>query len=945
MGIRRRPPPPACASQRVGVNRLTAWKRLPTPTPALSVDFVHGLKAHAARVETAAPNRLARRMLLAYGTAELFEWTHSHTVGKVVFDVDGKASETTAAALLAAALAGVEAFLGFRPSRIVIAASHGADLPPDHPSAGKLSYRVFVLGFRMAMKDIKARLVRLGLDNRHGGPFDAAIYSVNQKLRMVGSIKTPTDRRNLALVTPDGQPIAPTAEALLDTIVQVVDPTWTLLEDSAPSNPFKRTKLQGAEAPTRAAPQPAPQPDPQPAQTADQASESEDEETTQPFTPPDPQDAVRLLHAAGFVDVQPLKKQSRKGSLRFNAARDRPCACCGNRHDSNGFWCGLLHDGRLIVKNYSDRCRSMVLGESRFIVSQDRATVIRQQVDEILGAAGDQLAGLLSQHKLVLDHAMRAPMDLATLRHVSGERYSVVSNGSVFQFENVLAECFRIVPQRGLPFLTVSPLEIKVLKALIASPTEDIGHARWLEQAELQAGVRWKADLDDNLFRSRGGLWEPVKPNDLAAAFQIMATTKVEIILDTLERSENEDKELVKRVRKGAAALKRYVSQARSAGQVVIAARRVFLDRKLHETLDRDPHVLGTPDGVLDLRTGRILTGDDRPPVSQSVRPRWRGLDMPTPDVDAFFASLFPERETVAYVKRLLGASLSGCLLQVYLCFVGTGANGKSVTLEWLRHVLMDYHALGDAYIFFADNRHSNSATPALTALDKKRLVVVEESQPQDPLNTAVVKRLTGASAITARELYQNSREFPLTHTQVLATNELPKVDVDDEAMMRRIVVIPFEMRFKTGDEHDPANPTHRQADPEMAAFLRSDTPSEQLLVWLVQGCMDHYAAGCRLPPKPPAVRRVEAAYRSDNDPIGRVIEEECEIGEGLRVEAADFNARASAAGAKRGVASAMARRGYTRRTQRMDDGRVGVQCYIGLTWTANAVPPQWLQS
>ena len=537
------------------------------------VSYVVGLKAAARTAQTEHPSALARRMLAEYGTAQLFEWYESSTVGKVVFDVDGKRGNTTAEQLLADALRGVETFFGCVPARILTASSHGSGAGPG---GDKLSFRIFCPGHRMRMSDIKARLVRLGLDGDR--PFDSAIYGARQKLRMVGSIKASDDRRPLVLVDDEGQRIPATEALLLDTIVQVVDEAWPLLEEPRAA---KRRKT---------APAPRPPPSAPSAPTAPPVvlSESDDEDDLTPFTFPDPEVAVPLLRRAGFEDVTPIRKQSRRGSLRFQADRTRPCVCCGRLHERNGFWCGLLHDGRLIVKNYSEHCKSITLGESRFVVPQDRALVIRRQVDSILGAAGCQIAGLISEHKLVLDHAMRAPMDLATLRHVDGQRFSVVSNGSLFKFENILAQCFRVVPHRGLPFLTVSPLEIKVLKSLVESPTEDISHARWLQQAELQAGVHWKADLDDNLFRSRGGLWEPVKPNDLAAAFQIMAHTKLEIILDTLEQA-TDNQEALKRVRKGATALKRYVGQARSAGQVVIAARRVFLDRKLHETLDRDP--------------------------------------------------------------------------------------------------------------------------------------------------------------------------------------------------------------------------------------------------------------------------------------------------------------------------------------------------------------------
>ena len=193
-----------------------------------TVQVVPGLKASAVKVQTTTAARLVQRMLDGYGQAELFEWTHAADIGKVAFDIDARATDTTAPALLAAALAALVTFFGFMPDLVVLASSHG---PPTGPNAHKLSFRIYVSGFRMRLADVKARILRLGLDSRHGGPFDPAIYSTNQKLRLVGSVKGSGDTRNLQLIDSAGAPVQPTPDLLLATLVQVVDDSWPLLAE------------------------------------------------------------------------------------------------------------------------------------------------------------------------------------------------------------------------------------------------------------------------------------------------------------------------------------------------------------------------------------------------------------------------------------------------------------------------------------------------------------------------------------------------------------------------------------------------------------------------------------------------------------------------------------------------------------------------------------------
>ena len=87
----------------------------------------------------------------------------------------------------------------------------------------------------------------------------------------------------------------------------------------------------------------------------------------------------------------------------------------------------------------------------------------------------------------------------------------------------------------------------------------------------------------------------------------------------------------LKQVAKG----RRYLSKSRNVKGVMEMAKIVCDDPVVHTLMDADPNVLGTPSGVLDLRTGSLLSG--RPYVSMMVGAQWTGLDTDTARWSASF--------------------------------------------------------------------------------------------------------------------------------------------------------------------------------------------------------------------------------------------------------------------------------------------------------------------
>jgi hypothetical protein len=97
------------------------------------------------------------------------------------------------------------------------------------------------------------------------------------------------------------------------------------------------------------------------------------------------------------------------------------------------------------------------------------------------------------------------------------------------------------------------------------------------------------------------------------------------------------------------------------------------------EDWDRDPWLLNTPDGTVDLRNGKSKSHDPKDFITKvtGVSP---DFEMATPLWNAFLGKITADSEELqAYLQRMTGYELTGITREHALFFAyGTGANGKS---------------------------------------------------------------------------------------------------------------------------------------------------------------------------------------------------------------------------------------------------------------------------
>jgi P4 family phage/plasmid primase-like protien len=439
-----------------------------------------------------------------------------------------------------------------------------------------------------------------------------------------------------------------------------------------------------------------------------------------------------------------------------------------------------------------------------------------------------------------------------------------------------------------------------LLQSIYTYPVSDTPYVEMYAAHVASKGCQLRYDGHRFLYHD-GILWKEVSDLQLSQNVQNLAVTVISALLGYLQpthsgqRDETTKKYVVKpddiyvALLKGNAFVKRWSGM----DSVTKAARVTLYDGNLESLMDKDNDLLGTKSGVVDTRTGELRSGSPEDYVSMSVDAEWAGIDGRTDIIDSFFGSIFNDDKTVIrFVQKLLGYGITGHVkLQLWVVFWGKGSNGKGVLNTMLEKLLGEnqYYLSMHRDCLFKNSRRTSqgAATPHLAELKGKRIAICDESAEDDVLDESTIKQVTGGSQINCRLLHQNPIAFTPTHLPILMTNNKPRMNIDDVAMTRRLILVPFLNRYVKDADFDPNNPTHRHIDYELVDKLSAPGARRQFLTWLVQGAVAWNQEG--LGEHPQLIKSAYEEYLQENDAIGRFIKEHCIVDEGAFVSVTEF--------------------------------------------------------
>lgn len=269
--------------------------------------------------------------------------------------------------------------------------------------------------------------------------------------------------------------------------------------------------------------------------------------------------------------------------------------------------------------------------------------------------------------------------------------------------------------------------------------------------------------------------------------------------------------------------------------------------------------------GTVNLRTGEIYDHRKEDMLTQ-MSPTNYNPQAKAPRWEKFLLEIMGgDQEMVDFLQKAIGYSISGDISeQCFFILCGDGRNGKSTFLETVSGVIGPDFAINSPTSMIVQGWGS-SIPNDVARLWNKRFTTVNEIENGQKLAEAKVKQMTGGDTITARFMREEYFDFVPRFKLWVRANHKPQILGTDEAMWRRIRLIPFTQTF------DPDTPGF---DPYLYGKLLAE--SEGILAWAIEGFRVWQRE--RLVPVPQKVSAATEHYRQESNDLLAFLGQVCVI-------------------------------------------------------------------
>jgi P4 family phage/plasmid primase-like protien len=304
-----------------------------------------------------------------------------------------------------------------------------------------------------------------------------------------------------------------------------------------------------------------------------------------------------------------------------------------------------------------------------------------------------------------------------------------------------------------------------------------------------------------------------------------------------------------------------------------------FYDNKFVEKLNAIPHLIGFENGVFDLKTQIFRQGVPEDYITFSTGYAYEEFDdeyIYVKEVLEYFAKVQTDPEVREYLLRTILSFIDASIKnQSFTFWPGSGANGKSTTIELIVKAFNDYAGTIPTKILTGPTPDASTPTHGLADKPGKRFVSANETGVNETLNIATMKLLSGGDKIAVRPMYGDMFYFTPLFKMILACNNLPIIPSLDGGTWRRIIKLDFGSKFV--DTPDPNKPNEFKRDNELNE--KFDLWKSAFMWVLLRRILPKYlkdeakkkGLGLKIPEK---VRLDTEAYRSESDTIYHFIKD-----------------------------------------------------------------------
>ena len=332
--------------------------------------------------------------------------------------------------------------------------------------------------------------------------------------------------------------------------------------------------------------------------------------------------------------------------------------------------------------------------------------------------------------------------------------------------------------------------------------------------------------------------------------------------------------------------LRAHEMASRADGKINSAVRRAASDPRVlraPETWDRDPFLMGVPNGMIDLETGELLAMDRSKYIS-----RYGNI---TYEADASRRSKCPEfwnfidfitmgdEEYAEFLQHWAGYSLTGSMREKALVFCqGPGNTGKTTFADAMLGITGDYGLTVDNRLVSKEDRSGNIET-STTMLIGRRFAVAPDI-PTNDFNSDFLKKISGGDTLTGRRMQQNQISFVTPAKLWIFSNHYP--NVRDKQLMERFRVLPFHNQ-STDKNRTRSMWTKPETWTEGIGGVGANAVMRAMLDWAVQGARKNIALGTM--PTCAVAEKAKAEYEMTGDIFMPFVRERCRQADGVSID------------------------------------------------------------
>ena len=239
-----------------------------------------------------------------------------------------------------------------------------------------------------------------------------------------------------------------------------------------------------------------------------------------------------------------------------------------------------------------------------------------------------------------------------------------------------------------------------------------------------------------------------------------------------------------------------------------------------------DPELLGAPNGVVDLRTGKIIDDDSGQQVIGHTAVDYEP-DAKSEAWEETISKGLGGRDEARFFQELMGYVATGYTHEkIYVYLWGKRSTGKTTIMESIKFALGDYGQVASKNSFIARPRDDKGND--LKRLENARLALSTELIEGDVIDSARIKPLASGDLDVLRLLYAQFGEVPPRFKVVLVNNGLAEISENVDVDWEREITVRLGHVFPDGSIRTEMQKLEHQ---------------KAILAWVVRGAMRYLKA------------------------------------------------------------------------------------------------------